>query len=167
MAEGLIFRDSVAPTPGRTKFEYSTEVPPVVAVTWNKIAEVRSISLNGAEAARIDLTHLDSATIETARALAELGGASLEANWIPTKASGGANESHAEMFDLWLSGQQRWFRWTFPQVDPNSAAGAFMTWAGEVSLANPSIGGHTEPFVYALNFTIRGSFSFTAETRSA
>lgn len=166
MAQGLIFRDSDSPA-NRTIFEYSVEVPPTVAATWKKIAEVRSIALNGSEAARIDLTHLESTTIETARALAELGGASLEANWIPTETNGGVNESHADIFDLWLSGQQRWLRWTFPKVDAASPAGAVMQWAGEVSLANPSIGGHTEPFSYAISFTIRGSFTFTPETLPA
>lgn len=166
MAEGLIFRDSDSPA-NRTTIEFSDEVPPTAPSTWNKVIEVRSLQLNGQEAARIDLTHLESTTVETGRALAELGGMSATANWVPTATSGGANETHAELFDLWISGQQRWFRWTFPKVDPGSTSGAVIQFAGEVSVANPSIGGHTEPFEFSLSFTIRGDFTFTPEQRPA
>lgn len=170
MAEGLIFRDSDSPE-NRTTLEYSDEVPPTLPSNWNTVAEMRSITLQGQEAGRIDLTHLGSTTVETARALAELGGVAFVCNWVPTAANGGLSpqnyESHATLVDLWISGQRRWWRWTFPKVDASSANQATFQWDGEVALANPGIGGHTDPFDLNGSITIRGSFTFTPEERPA
>lgn len=163
MADGLIFRDSASPE-NRTTLEFSVEVPPTSASNWILVPEVRSIQLNGQEAGRIDLTHLGSPTVETARALAELGGLSATANFIPTESSTNVPDPHSELFDLWISGQRRWIRWMFPKINPSSTSQAAISFDGEVALANPSIGGHTDPFEFQLTFTIRGSFGFSPET---
>ena len=110
--------------------EYSTEVPPTAASTWNKVAGVIGVQLNPTAAPDIDVTDTDSTSEEVKTGLAGPGAASVTCVMDMT-----ATGNQVEVYNL-KGGAQRHWRFTAPKGVATSSSGMVHTMIATVQVAS-------------------------------
>ena len=129
MADGLTFRDSDSPSNPVT-IEFSADLTTPVS-SWITVEECFDVAQGAEQADQIELTNFQSTTKEFRAGFGNPGTWSFQCNWVPKE--GG---THGTMIGLWLNGDERYWRVTWPKVDPASADQATHEWRGNVSTAN-------------------------------
>lgn len=128
------------------KVEYSDEVPPAAASTWNQLGYVWTANQNGVAAPEIDVTHLQSTEQETKVGLAGKGAYEIQCGFAPE-----AGSNQVELAGL-AGGEERHYRVTYPKGDSTSTNGATDTFIGQVQVYSTGIG---RGDAATINYTIK------------
>lgn len=116
----------------RTTFEYSTEVPPTVASTWNEVPEVMGIAPSTEAAPESSFTSYSSDGYETKTGFARHG------SWAITGIRDHTNTIQAAIRALAASGEERWWRVTYPLSVSTNTTHSTEMFIGTVSQTSPT-----------------------------
>lgn len=143
--------------------EFSDEVPPVSASTWNAVDEVKDISNTSSPAPDIDLTHQGSTEREYTSGFGDPGTWDVSCGLVMTQ-SGTTAESQAAIWALKQSGELRHWKITAPKSVSTSSTAPIWIFTGTVTAATVTT---SIEAANSFNFTIRvNTFtSLTPETR--
>ena len=150
--------DSQGITTTNIVVEYSDEVPPVAAATWNEVLEGTDVSADSNEAADIDFTHFGSTRIETRRGLP--GGIN---RFTFTHILRPTDAIHAGVINKTGPSGKRWWRITYEKFNAASASGAIEKWAGTLVRSNINPGSANSRVDLEYVVGVDSDYTYTAE----
>ena len=137
--------------------EYSTEVPPTTASSWNSVPEVKGVTWSPVAAARIPFSHLGSTEVEQKLGLRAKGTVDVNGNF------SSKHTATVAIIGLDTSKQGRWWRITYAKQLAASTSGAIEKFAGFVDVAAVAPGNTEAPVDFNFTLQVESDYTFTAE----
>ncbi len=145
---GIRFFDGAG---NRIIVEYSTEVPPIGASTWNPVDEVRSITRNAEASVEGSFTSYESVAEEIKLGLPKNGGWDFTSIFVPESVN------QTAILALDATKEERWWKVTHPKADVTNTQRSDFLFTAFVSVASTSYPDSEGADPIMFNWTIRQS----------